>query len=241
VATPKKKQSSKPLTADQINTKIKADHRSIIRTILRGAGFRRIVGVADKEFTFEGQKSDFDDIFIYENVVLLMEYTTTQPSGVGDHLKPKKIIYDKIDGNPLGFLDFMNTKFVDSADQLKTNYHKSKIILKIVYCSRYEFEEHYKKNVPNPAFFDYPAVRYFSSVVDAIKKSALPELMHFLGIDWDRVGNNGQIAISSPGNKYPGSLLPEAHSNFDDGYKVVSFYADPESLLKTAYVLRKDG
>lgn len=36
-------------------------------------------------------------------------------------------------------------------------------------------------------------------------------------------------------------MLPEAHSHFDDGFKIVTFYADPEALLRTAYVLRKDG
>jgi hypothetical protein len=47
--------------------------------------------------------------------------------------------------------------------------------------------------------------------------------------------------VGTGSTDYHGSILPEAHSNFDAGYKVVTFYADPDSLLKTAYVLRKDG
>jgi DGQHR domain-containing protein len=40
---------------------------------------------------------------------------------------------------------------------------------------------------------------------------------------------------------FPGSVLPESHSKFPDGYKVVSFYIDPAALLSRAYVLRRDG
>lgn len=241
MAAPKKKKGSKVLTPEQVTAKIQADHRSLIRSIFRGCGFHRVTGISDKEFTYDGQKSDFDDVFVYENVILFMEYTATQPSGVGAHLKPKKILYDKIDADRPAFVKFMKQKFIDSVDQFPKLYHDSKLIVKIVYCSRYEFESHYKSNVPNPSYLDYPAARYFSSVVDAIKKSALLELLDFLGVDHKQVGNGGKISVSSGGKEYSGSLLPEAHSNFDDGYKVVSFYADPEALLRTAYVLRKDG
>lgn len=35
--------------------------------------------------------------------------------------------------------------------------------------------------------------------------------------------------------------MPEASSNFPKGYKIVSFYVDPEALLTRAYVLRTEG
>ncbi len=40
---------------------------------------------------------------------------------------------------------------------------------------------------------------------------------------------------------YKGSLLPESYSNFSKGYKVISFYIDPKSLIEKSYVLRKYG
>jgi DGQHR domain-containing protein len=52
---------------------------------------------------------------------------------------------------------------------------------------------------------------------------------------------HGKIEVGSGSKDYAGSLLPEAHSHFDDGFKIVTFYADPEALLRTSYVLRKDG
>ncbi|HTH98260.1 MAG TPA: DGQHR domain-containing protein, partial [Stellaceae bacterium] len=98
-----------------------------------------------------------------------------------------------------------------------------------------------KLNVPGPIYMDYPALRYFSSVSDAIKVSARFEVLQFLGITPSSLGAKGKIQVSVSSNDYHGSILPEAHSNFDDGYKVITFYVDPEALLRTAYVLRKDG
>lgn len=227
--------------AEKALKKLQADHRSTIRSSFRYAGFHRMTDVSDREFTFENQKSDLDDIFIYENVVVLAEYTCAQTSGVGDHLKKKKLIFDKILANPTGFLKFLMDKFPLSADQLRTGYHPQKMIVKIVYCSRFDFDENYKINVPGPVYMDYPAVRYFAAVADAVRKSSRFELMHFLGIEAAGVGVNGKIEVSRGSKDYAGSLLPEAHSHFEDGFKIVTFYADPEALLRTGYVLRKDG
>ncbi len=231
-----------PLSAtEKAANKLKGDHRAAIRSSFTKAGFHRVTGVSDREFTYENQKTDLDDVFVYENVLVLAEYTCAQASNVGDHLKLKKHIYDKILANPEAFLTFLATKFPASADQLASGYHVQKTIVKILYCSRYDFEEKYKINVPTPVYMDYPAVRYFAAVSDAVRKSSRFELLHFLGIDDAQVGVNGKIDVATSSKNYSGSLLPEAHSHFDNGFKIVTFYADPEALLRTAYVLRKDG
>lgn len=231
-----------PLSAaEKAANKLKADHRALIRASFTRAGFHRVTGVSDREFTYDNQKSDLDDIFVYENVVILAEYTCAQGSGVGEHLKNKKHIYDKILADPEAFLNFLAEKFPSSADQLAANYHVQQRIIKIAYCSRYDFDERHKTNVPAPVFIDYPAVRYFAAVSDAVRKSARFELLHFLGIEAAKVGVNGKVEVSSRSMSYSGSLLPEAHSHFDKGFKIVTFYADPDALLRTTYVLRKDG
>lgn len=236
----KKKGASKGLTPEEILKKVQMDHRTLVRSVFRGVGFRRITGISDKEFTYDNQKTDIDDVFVLENVVLFVEYTATKSESIGGHLKNKKMFYDKFTAST-SFVEFLKSTFPDSADQFPANYHNSKLITKVVYCSRYPFDQHYKDNVPDPAYFDYPAVRYFASVAEAIKRSARFELLNFLGITLSKVGVGGQTGIANISKDYHGSLLPEAHSNFDTGFKVVSFYADPDALLRTAYVLRKDG
>lgn len=234
----KKKKQGKQQTPEQ---RIQAEHRSLVRSIFRGAGFKRITGVSDKTFTYNNQQTDIDDVFIFENVILCFEYTVSKSENVGAHLKGKKIFYDKVAEDGSALIDFLKLNFPDSADQFPKIYDSTKYVVKIVYCSRYQFDGHYKENVPGPAFLDYPAARYFSTVVDAIKLSARHELLHFLGIPSCDVGNQGKFSASVPSEDYPGSILPEHHSKFDKGFKVVSFYADPEALLRAAYVLRNDG
>jgi hypothetical protein len=243
--TPKKrnaKKKNKLSSADKALAKLKADHRKLVRSVFVRAGFRRIPELSDKEFNFDCQPSDFDDVFVYENVIILAEYTASQSSNVGQHLKNKKIVYDKLLGpQQQEFLSFLKTSFPAVAPELAGGYHQSKVILKVLYCSRNEFENQHKINVPGPVYLDYPALRYFGVVTDAIKCSARYELLHFLGIDLRKVGNDGAIPHGFPSLNFTGSILPEAHSNFDEGYKVVSFYADAEALLRMCYVLRKDG
>jgi DGQHR domain-containing protein len=241
MATTKGRKAKKPLTPEQVKAKVQSDHVKLVRALFRGSGFKRVEGVSDKEFTFDNQTTDVDDVFIYENVILVCEYTASQSAGVGSHLKNKKLFYDKVIGNPSGFVDFLKQKFPAAAAEFPSGYHKSKLQVRIVYCSRYEFDDHYKENVPGISYLDYPVLRYFVSVVDAIRKSTRFELFHFLDLELKQIGQDGKIDVSASSAEYHGSLLPEAHSNFEDGYKVVSFYADPDALLKTAYVLRADG
>ncbi len=105
----------------------------------------------------------------------------------------------------------------------------------------HDFDSNYKINVPGPVYMDYRALRYFGVVTDAIKLSARYELLNFLSIDMLKVGVDGAVPQGTQSLNYTGSILPEAHSNFDDGFKVVSFYADANALLRTCYVLRNDG
>lgn len=227
--------------ADKALVRVKRLHINAIRRVLSRVGFRRVTDVADKEFTFDNQTTDIDDIYVYENVVLVIEYTASQTSSVGAHLKGKKIIYDKILADPVKFINFLRNNFPEARDQLPINYHDDQLELKILYCSRNGFDEEYRQNVAGPVYFGYSEVQYFSYVSAAIKRSARHEFFHFLGLPVDRIGSTGSVNPRGSSKNYSGSILPEAHSNFSKGYKIVSFYADAGMLLRTAYVLRKDG
>ncbi|MBL4616594.1 MAG: DGQHR domain-containing protein [Robiginitomaculum sp.] len=237
----KKKRSVKKLSAAERKArKYKADHKALVRSVLRSTGFNRYPKLADKEFSIdETTKSDFDDIYVFENLIVLVEYTTAKD--VGGHLKPKKIVYDKIEANPKGFVDILRNLDGEFASDINKSYTPDELHLKILYCSRKSYDSKYKLEVPNPVFLDYPELRYFKLITDSIKRSALHEFLHFLGISHEQIGVNGQIGTSTSNQAYPGSLLPEANSNFDPGFKVVSFYVDPEALLRRSYVLRKEG
>ncbi|WP_181177527.1 DGQHR domain-containing protein [Mesorhizobium sp. B4-1-1] len=238
----KKKKPKKTLTPEQRKArKQKADHIRIVRTMFRNAGFDRVVEVAELQVHFGGQDGEFDDAFVYQNVIFLVEYTTSQSSDVTAHLKNKKIIFSKVESDPDGFISYLRNKVPDFDARLGNEFHPKKLILKIVYCSRFDVNQAVKGTVDEPVYLDYPVLKYFEKICGAIKMSALPEIFDFTGIDPSKVARKGIFPKIDSDDKFHGSILPDSASGFPSNYKVVSFYADAATLLDRAYVLRRDG
>lgn len=235
---PKKKKKLSP--EEQKHLRVKREHAKLIKNSLKFMGFAQILSAADKEFVFDGAKSDFDDLFVYENVIVLAEYTTSQESGVSDHIKQKKIVYDKILNSPKDFAEFLFKTFPDVEVAIGGGYSVHQIRIVICYCSLNTVKGEIKELIPNVKYFDYNVARYFDVLAKTIKLSARHEFLDFLGLSIKDVGT-GVLSSSESSVQFSGSILPESHSNFGVDFKVVSFYMNPASLLERAYVLRKYG
>lgn len=221
--------------------RIQREHAKLVRSAFRNAGFQTVQNISDREFSFQGITSDFDDIFIYENIIVAAEYTISQESGVGDHLKKKKILFDKVHNNSFSFISFLSDKFTTFRNSLDKKYHQNQLKFIIIYCSLHNVKKSIKDQIDTVIFYDYNIAKYFEAVTKTVRDSARFEIFDFLGIDYNEVGLNAISAKANQTEAYDGSILPEAHSNFGEGFKVVSFYIDPKSLLERAYVLRKYG
>ncbi|MCF6370797.1 DGQHR domain-containing protein [Rhizobium halophilum] len=195
---------------------------------------------ADKEFTYEGTTSDFDDIFVWENVIVLVEYTTKR-NGHSEHLKKKHFLYDKIVSDTSKFATFLSSKSEDFTKSSASKYHVSKLQFRIIYCTTTDPDEDLKKQINYVKFYDYPTAMYFKALTSSIKKSARSEMLDFLDVEFEDAGENCHTTSGVSRDPFKGSLLPESHSNLGSEYKVVSFYISPEALLERAYVLRKEG
>lgn len=238
----KKNPKTPKITPEQRKTrKIKADHIRTVRTTFRNAGFDRAPEIAELNIQFGGQNGEFDDAFVYQNVIFLVEYTTSQSSDVTSHLKNKKIIFSKVNSDPDGFIEYLRKKVPEFDKRLGSLFHPKKYILRILYCSRYDFDASVKSTVDEPIYLDFPLLKYFEKICGTIKMSALPELLQFSQIDPMKVAKGGIFKKNETDNKYDGSILPDSASGFPTEYKVVSFYADAASLLERAYVLRRNG
>lgn len=212
-----------------------------VRTIFLKMGYSRIADAADKEFTFETRTSDFDDIFVRQNIIVCCEHTLTKESNIGDHIKNKAHLYNLIHSQPARFIEFLKEKFPSIAAAIPADFHSSQLRLRIVYCSETEIKDEYQALCPETKFLWRGSIKYFKSLAETVKLSARHELAEFLGLPFAEVGENGSLPSSDDASKFRGMMLPEAHSNFPAGYKVVSFYVSPAALLSRAYVLRKDG
>jgi DGQHR domain-containing protein len=239
-ATKKPVKKKPKLTLEQ--RKEKAAERAFlrkIRTIFQKTGFSR-VSVEGKHFEFSGRSGEFDDIFVKENLIICAEYTLHSKSNIGDHVKNKAHLFNLIHNNPSGFVAFLLDKFPDVAESVSDKYHVDQLRLRIIYCSPDEINSEHAALTDNTRFMWRGTIEYFKSLSDTVRLSARHELFDFLKLKFGEVGEHG--AIPDAGDQpFKGTLLPEVHSNFAPGYKVVSFYVSPAALLSRAYVLRKDG
>ncbi|WP_342361274.1 hypothetical protein [Terrarubrum flagellatum] len=237
-----KKKRKPKLSVEELKArKLKRDHIRAARTIFRNLGFDRVSEVAGAEVAFENQRGEFDDAYIRENVIILLEYTTSKSENVKDHLKKKKIFFSKIAQNPVGFIAELRSRLPKFEARLADKFHDDKYILKMLYCSRNSFDDGVKKVVDEPVYLDFPILKYFEKLASTIKISALNEFLEFVGIANGQIAENGKFPKRDSSDVYEGSILPESSSGFPRGYKVVSFYADPAALLLRAYVLRSSG
>jgi DGQHR domain-containing protein len=237
----KRGKKRKKLSVEERRTrKIQRDHKKEVRSIFSALAFDRITSVSEREFSFQGTTSDFDDLFIFENLVVLVEYTTAQESGISDHLKGKRSIFAKISAEPRAFVEFLGKTFPEFRSKKSDDFTLSRMRVVIVYCALNSVRKMIKSDFSDVKFLDFQVVKYFVAVTKAIRESARSEFCYFLGLAHTEVGQNALSPRISAGEGYAASLLPEDASHFPDGYKVISFYVDPEALLARSYVLRQD-
>lgn len=245
---PKSKSKRRPkkpkiiLTEEQ---KVQRQQEKEIRALMSNMGFKRAPNIDGTHFMYDGRSSELDDLFYYENIVLFVEYTVEKkPAG---HLTNKKLIYDKISNDPGGFVRFLldQEKLKNFSDAFKADilskFTIKQLQVRILYASKYQIPTEHKNLVNNIKYFDYPIVKYFESLAKVIKKTAKHEFFDFLQIDFSKIGNNVKGTATGSVDDFSGHILPEEHSSFKDGYKIVTFYIDAESLLKRSYVLRREG
>lgn len=211
------------------------------RSIFERAGFSRLQPVDGVHFTYDGIKSELDDIFVYENVVILAEYTRSG-SGLGSHAKGKVGIHNKISSDKAAFLDLFSSVSLGLEAWLKaSHYTKKQLIIRQIYGSIDALEDHHQALFNDVVFMSRSERDYFRSLTNSIKHSGRFELFEYLKIDVATVGSAGVIVANAPFDRYQSIILPEEQSHFPPGFRVVSFYVDPEALLRRCYVLRRNG
>jgi len=103
-----------------------------------------------------------------------------------------------------------------------THYH-----VRIAYVPLHEASQETVNTCPEVVFLQGGLKKYFFALAKTIHLSARVEFFSYLNLKWEDVGS-GAITASSQSHDYGGQLLPDSMSSFPTGYRVVSFYADPE-------------
>ena len=223
----------------------KARERAFLRahrTIFDRAGFKRLVPVDGIHFQYEGQKCELDDIFVFENVVVLAEYTESRGANLGKHAKGKDAVHNKIAENPVKFLNYFRELSPGVDEWLKqSDYTDNQLIVRLIYTSRASLEDHHKALFNENIFMSDAERGYFAALTRSLRRSARHELLEYLRVDPNEVGEAGVVPTSVLSDDYNALLLPKEQSHFPSGFKIVSFYVDPDALLRRVYVLRRNG
>ncbi len=190
------------------------------------------------QITVDGRDGELDDIFIFENVLLLTEYTVGKPDA--SHILKKKPLFDKILADVPRFLNCARSRYPDLPAHLNPIYGYPHYQIRILYVPLQEAAPETIATCPSVVFFQGGLKKYFYALARTIQRSARIEFFSFLDLAWSDVGS-GAITASTQSHDYVGQLLPDTMSSFPSGFQVVSFYADPETLMNGAYVLRRDG
>ena len=236
---PKKAKKKALSPEERAKRNLQRRHRREIRDTFAAVGFQRVDTAADTEFTYDGVTSDFDDVFVLENVVVFTEYTIA--ADVSDHAKKKHLMYSRIRKSNADFIAFAKGLPLGVGAILDQKYSDHQIKVVLLYCSLQSVQTELKEQIDQALFMDYSVVRYFKLLTKTVRKSARHELLAFLGVAYKEFAERAFNANASPRDPFHGSVLPEDHSKFPTGYKVVSFYIQPAALLSRAYVLRRDG
>jgi DGQHR domain-containing protein len=220
--------------------------RKSVKEIFTGAGFQYIPS-ENKEFTLVtkggSRTTELDGVFVYENAIVVVEDTCTASPGA--HLASKQIIFDLAVKNKGEFIDCLRSNLPEFSAYINTqSYEPQDYVLKILYFSMHSVDSEHVESAGRVGVqvVERSLTNYFHSLVKNISVSAKYELLKFMEIPYSEIGA-AKISGGNAGNisVYKGFLLPTANSSFPPGYKVVSFYIDPASLLKKSFVLRKNG
>lgn len=213
-----------------LNTNLKALFKN-----LGFDGFR----VAKKDIAFGGEPSELDHLYVRDNILIVLEKTTGK-ADKSAHVRKKAAVAKAIQNDNQGFVAYLRTQFVEFASgKSAAAYSDAEFKVFYVYCSYEEVESSYVTRYQSQMeFLSFPLLRYFSTLAKTIQASARFEFYKFLGLE---IGDIDYASAKTELCRYEGSLLPETGSGFGNGYQVISFLADPESLIEQAYVLRQEG
>lgn len=245
IKKPIKRKPKKLSPQEKEEKRLKKSHEGEVRMIFKNLGFTRLPNIDGKEIVYNGRTTEMDDIFICENLILITEYTIAK--NPGNHIKNKTILYNKILEDPRSFITFLISepklasfkKFYN--DNINSIYSINELRLRILYCSRYDVAKEHKRNASEVIFFDHQHIQYFKSLSRVIKKSGKYEFCDYVGLHYAEFGENILESNDSKKTTFSGHILPEEKSSFKEGYKIISFYIDAESLMRRSFVLRQEG
>lgn len=214
--------------------------QSLLLKMFENAGFKHITSDAI-HVTFNGYKSEIDHIFVIENLIVICE--ETQAGDLKGHFPKKQNFHRLIHEAQLKFLEeysAINAEFNQHLEQC--GFELEEFELRSLYFSgNSEFSENIKTEHSPFHLLPPSFAEYFIELGETIGRSARFELFKFLEINLSQLGDQKRSGQGVAHHSFKGHVLPSRHTSYGKDITLVSFYIDPTSLIRRAYVLRREG
>lgn len=226
-------------TTEQIAQREKRAFSRKIQTAFKNAGFQYLP-TRDKQVEFNGQQGDFDQVFLYENILVLCEETASQSKDIKSHLKKKKIFYDEVHKCKSDVLKLLKTDHPEKFAAFDS-YSDARYFVFYLYITKNKFnptDEVIKQFLPIQ-IVEYSALNYLYEMSQAIKLSSRSEVFRFLGLKSRDVGVTNPSGTNATIDT--NIIYPQDNTGMKDDIRVVSFMMSAEKLMSNSFVLRKDN
>jgi dgqhr domain protein len=191
------------------------------------------------QFKIGLREIEIDAIFYYENIVLICEYTSLN-NDIKDHVRKKHEAFKQIEENKQAFFKWLSDQFGVHKEKLyKYNPQHYRIIYLYFPQKELAFSKDTLSLYSCIKFVEPQYLEYFNKIAQCIHKSIKYEIYRFLNIKDEEVG---LYSTESYNKSISATIItPEEFTGLRNGVRIVSFMMSAETLIKNAYVLRKDN
>ncbi|AWB87644.1 hypothetical protein C3E77_14220 [Mycetocola zhujimingii] len=190
------------------------------------------------EAKFGNKTGELDSAFLFENVLLIVEDTTT--SKPFEHAKNKRLLAEQLHGSKSDFIEWLRSTFPEHEEALRA-YSPKRFQLFFLYISKKEMDlDDDDLALLRPMkVVSTRALNYFDKLAKTIRRSAKTDLWRFLELSSNDIGaTNASNDVKTIETTI---ISPDDSTGFSNGVRLVSFMISADVLLRNAYVLRKDN
>jgi len=183
---------------------------------------------------------EIDLVFFFKNIILVCEDTGTSAHNIKVHARNKNEAFTEISENFGEFYSWICEEFTESEITIR-QFSSEQYRVIFLYFSQEEltFSADDYKRFPMIKFVEPSSLNYLFKMTQCIKKSVRFEVFKFLGLSDEDIGTRttevGQKKIKAT------IISPKSSTGLKNGVRIVSFMMSAETLIKNAYVLRKDN
>tara|TARA_Y100000114_G_scaffold139053_1_gene142631 strand:- start:2875 stop:4521 length:1647 start_codon:yes stop_codon:yes gene_type:complete len=191
-----------------------------------------------KEAKFGNKTGELDSVFVYENILLVVEETMSKKPF--EHAKNKRILAEQIHASKIEFIEWLRASFPEHEEALNA-YSPKRYQLFYLYISRtdMDLDDDDVALLQPMKVVTTRALNYFDKLAKTIRRSAKTDLWRFLDL------NSGDIGAANATNDVKAIettiISPDDSTGFSNGVRLVSFMISADVLLRNSYVLRKDN